>query len=293
MQHTFGFRYPDGQGHKLYRIVSIGHGTAERPEYRWQGLSRKHGGLIFQYTLSGEGRLRLGEDVHRLVRGQAFLVTVPSDHEYYYEQQPGNVPWEFVWLRVEGMLAEEIGAECIRSMGPIVQLEPGAPVLEGLWRLYGDVSAKRIGDKFDMSLRLYEWLLLLQKACSGGSLPLKEAGVPDAYERAAAYIRDHLHEDISLEDVALIVGITKHHLCKTFPRYFGCTPMDYVRNRRIEQAARLLRQSGLSVTEIARSCGFSSTSYFGKVFVRLVGLTPSQYREASADRIQDMLHVMD
>jgi hypothetical protein len=104
---SIGFRYLKEEDRQLFRILSIGRESTSDVGYFWEGNGRQGGGVIFQYTLSGEGRLRIGEQTHRIRSGQGFLVEVPSDHSYYYDPAAGE-PWEFLWLRFAGPGMEDI-----------------------------------------------------------------------------------------------------------------------------------------------------------------------------------------
>jgi transcriptional regulator GlxA family with amidase domain len=68
-----------------------------------------------------------------------------------------------------------------------------------------------------------------------------------------------------------------------FQQQTGMTPFYYLRTKRIEEAAKDLRQNGLPVHTIAMLTGFDNSSYFGKVFRRLVGVSPQQFRDGKVE----------
>lgn len=73
------------------------------------------------------------------------------------------------------------------------------------------------------------------------------------------------------------VAISKHHLCRYFKKSTGMTLTDYSANIRVERAARLISEKGLTVTEAAFEAGFESVSYFIKVFRAIKGKSPKQW----------------
>src|ERR1700736_4653813 len=97
-------------------------------------------------------------------------------------------------------------------------------------------------------------------------------------KRLAAYIEDHVADDIPLATLAGLARLSPYHFCRSFKHSFGMPPHRYHANRRIEQAKRLLVNRELSVTAIALDVGFSETSTFTAAFHRLTGQTPSCYR---------------
>lgn len=83
---------------------------------------------------------------------------------------------------------------------------------------------------------------------------------------------------IKLSDLATLVGISQFHFSRSFKKSVGISPHKYVMKQRVERAKSLLKNSGLSVTEIALLCGFNSHSHLGKSFRQLTGFTPKEYR---------------
>jgi AraC family transcriptional regulator len=75
------------------------------------------------------------------------------------------------------------------------------------------------------------------------------------------------------------VGVHPVHLAATFRRSFGVTVGEYVRERRVERARRMLAEGKRSITEIAFDLGFANPSHFSRVFSAYTGATPLEYRK--------------
>ncbi|MGV2073558.1 MULTISPECIES: helix-turn-helix transcriptional regulator [Rhizobium/Agrobacterium group] len=118
------------------------------------------------------------------------------------------------------------------------------------------------------------------------SLPTRrQGGLSSAtLNRVAQKIDDELDDGLSLQQLADLAGLSIPHLCRAFKQTFGLPPYRYIIQRRIERAKQYLRETALSITEIALSCGFSSASHFANVFRKEVGTTPLDYRAAWSDR---------
>ena len=92
------------------------------------------------------------------------------------------------------------------------------------------------------------------------------------------YIREHYAEKITLTDIAHAASVSGREYTRCFSRWLGLSPMNYLNDYRIRMAAKLLLQTDSSIITISESCGFSSNSYFGKVFHEIMGCTPKEYR---------------
>ena len=97
-------------------------------------------------------------------------------------------------------------------------------------------------------------------------------------EKATDYINANCTEELSIQSISAGVNISKSVLYRDFRKYFNCTVNEYVNVLRVEQAANMLLGSELSVDEISAATGFSSASYFGKIFKKIKGMTPVKYR---------------
>jgi AraC-like DNA-binding protein len=99
-------------------------------------------------------------------------------------------------------------------------------------------------------------------------------------ERAVDYIESHFAEPITPTDLAHAAGMSVSHFNRLFHRWAAQSPGQFVLNRRVQEARRLLGDVNLSVKEVAARCGFEDPYYFSKVFRRIDGLPPSHFREA-------------
>jgi AraC-like DNA-binding protein len=96
------------------------------------------------------------------------------------------------------------------------------------------------------------------------------------------YIHANSSGNISLADMAKIAELTPHHLATLFTKTTGLSPHQYVLRVRIERAKIHLTDDRLSIAEVSKLVGFRTQEHFTKVFRRVVGATPSKFREELA-----------
>lgn len=95
---------------------------------------------------------------------------------------------------------------------------------------------------------------------------------------AMRYIKSNLEKPLTLSVVAEQVGLSAHYLCRLFPEERGISFQEYIKQQRMEMAARLLRTTSLRIYEIACQVGVPSYRYFSSVFREYAGLSPTEYR---------------
>ena len=98
-------------------------------------------------------------------------------------------------------------------------------------------------------------------------------------DRISSYISENYQGPLRLSDIAEMEGITTTHLSHFFTENFGMTFQEYLRDKRLECAIRLIGDDSLTVSEIASSSGFSELKYMTKAFKEAFGMSPSLYRE--------------
>ena len=91
--------------------------------------------------------------------------------------------------------------------------------------------------------------------------------------------------DITIDHICRAVGISKYHFCRQFKAHTKLTVMDYILKTRIILAQSELSKTNLSIADISEKCGFSSASYFCRVFKQEEACTPLQYRKRHAEKL--------
>ena len=94
------------------------------------------------------------------------------------------------------------------------------------------------------------------------------------------YIQKFYREKITLKDIAFSGAVGQSKCCKLFKKYIGVTPNTYLIQYRLHQSTWYLKNTDMTVTEIAQTVGFSGGSYYAEAFGKLCNKSPSEYRKA-------------
>lgn len=102
---------------------------------------------------------------------------------------------------------------------------------------------------------------------------------PSRVRRLEEFVESHLHEGITIEQMAETLGLGIWTFTKHFRASMGCSPYEFVMTRRVERAARLLATRGLAIKEVAAMCGFADQAHMTRVMRARLGTTPARLKK--------------
>ena len=141
--------------------------------------------------------------------------------------------------------------------------------------LISQMESKGEDDAYLRCLLFFRFLIELSKCIrTDGST----AGLT-YLKKACRYIDEHMTEDIRVLDIAAFAGVNKSYLQSLFRSRLDTTVTDYINKKRLEQAAFLLTNSTVNVTDIGFACGYNSRQHFGYTFEKYYGCSPRAYRQ--------------
>jgi len=142
--------------------------------------------------------------------------------------------------------------------------------------------AQRIGEELafedDASRVVVEGLVL--EMIGSASRPVQCVRPPSWLAHARDYIHEHAGERVTLREIASAANVHAASVVRAFRAHLRCSPGEYIRNVRIENAKRELSAGDRAISEIALDAGFYDQSHFANVFRRATGMTPREWRNA-------------
>ena len=214
------------------------------PEYH---VVRSSGLVSYQilYTRSGAGVLEIDGRKLPQIPGSIFLVAPGVPHEYY----PQQGMWETAWVVFRGACIREL----MTNLGFGNWNERSGAELSGCDGIFArllSAASDPLNGGERCSLLVYEYILEARSVLLGGAK--RPGGQSD---RAVEFIERHFSEDITLDQLAGMTGVSLQHFCRIFRGQTGMRPMEYLARKRISEAKRLLSSTGRSVAEIAELIG--------------------------------------
>lgn len=273
-KNTYGFRFKNQHQQRIAGIYALGKEIQHHASYNWNGLNRSEQDIIvFQYTLKGAGKIRVGEQTHDLQPGDAFFVKIPGDHTYYLP--PDGESWEFIYITLFGDEAFHSYEKITEEIGHVFKLDVYAPAIQSIFQTLDKVRQQQMNNAYVTSAAAYEFLMKL----SADIFQAKDENtLPSAVTEATAFMNSNYADPISLDDIVDASGLSKYHFTRLFHQKMHATPIQYLTKLRINKAMELLKNDTLSVEAIALRVGFSNGNYFTKVFRSYLGVAPSVFR---------------
>ena len=260
--------------HRLHCMpTSAGYEVRTDASYNWDGRKRGQSPFsVVQYTIGGAGHLRYENRRYRIVPGETLFLLVPHNHRYWVED---GGRWEFFWISMNGDEALRIQKSIQAATGPVLRLKPQTiETLAGCALSLIDVKGETPGAA---SAIAYEATMALYDDVFGSSSALP--ATQTAMRPVVDHILANLDKALGVEQLAAVCNLSRAHFSRQFAQQVGMPPAEFVLQERMRRAAKLLATNGdLPIKEVAAMVGIEDPNYFPKIFRRVFGISPTEFR---------------
>lgn len=235
-------------------------GPAQRDHYLIHFVARGSG------TFFSDGRRQLVQ------AGQGFLI-LPGEETFY--QADRESPWHYAWVGYRGRQAEELTRSAgLDDMHRVFTAQDAPAAWEALRQMRQDARMLRMGQQAATG-DLLRFLALIAPE----QLPDRTCDRGRALcDQAFWYMEGRFDRPVSIQETADFVGVSRSHLYRLMMSEYGCSPKELLQRIRMEQAARMLTSTALTLDEIAPRVGMQSGTQLGSAFRRRYGIPPGEYR---------------
>lgn len=229
------------------------------------------------YCVDGEGWVQLGEGKYKIASGSAIFIPANTPHAYAADS---THPWTIYWFHLKGKQCNEVAA---LLMGDDKATQPiSVPFSSERIALFD-----RIFDSFSQGYGIANMLfanLALQFFLASFAAPHRfdrpeKQEAHNSMQKAVHFMQEHLHEPVTLDNIALAAGLSVSFFCRKFKQETGYTPIEYCNHLRMQKACHLLHFTNLRTNEIALRVGIGDPFYFSRLFKKQLGMSPSNYRK--------------
>ncbi|CAH1216186.1 HTH-type transcriptional activator Btr [Paenibacillus auburnensis] len=224
---------------------------------------------------AGTGKVSVGEATHTLKAGQAFL-TYPHIVTHYAADS--TEPWTYSWIAFTG--------EEIESLLSKTSLSPESPVfpmdqqlMPALYDRLTEAADQAEGLDLPLKAIMYEFFTILLRTVPAVKDSFRLPRQKSLYvEECLHFLHAHYCENITVEMMSASLKLDRKYLSALFKRTVGLPPQQYLLNFRIAKACELLAETGCTIGEISRSVGYQDPLLFSRMFKKVKGCSPKEYR---------------
>ncbi len=250
-------------------IQCMGHYKAV-PGYGVFDRSRLKSCLLL-YTSHGTGIVKyLGKEIV-LSPNMATLIDCTLPHSYYCSPDDN---WEFRWIHFSGACIDGYLADYMANWGA-VPLEGGSELVREIYaRMHENRQTSFIACSTKLISLCSDMLIRIIRTNDAAAKPVSPMVVS-----AMDIFEEEFQSDIDLASVCRRLSVSKFYFLRTFKQQTGFTPNDYLITVRLNHAKSLLRSTSLTIEAVALESGFSTGTYFIRVFKKHEAMTPLHYRK--------------
>lgn len=231
---------------------------------------------ILIYCLEGKGSISLKKEVHTIQAGDCFLLPRKCAHEYSADE---NDPWTIYWAHFLGTSADGIVQTAIREWkGNKVYLPHSPDRLHQFERIYEQLQRGYREENLVWS-NMNFWSFLSSCVYPDLTQQGKAFRKNDAIDQCIDYMNNHLDQMLTLQQMAQAVNLSQSHFSYLFKNNTGFSPIEYFNQLKVQKACQYLLFTQLRIKEIAAQLGMEDPYYFSRMFSRVMGVSPNQYRE--------------
>lgn len=252
-------------------------GTETLPTWRPRG----HIDYQLLYIASGKTLFHFGDETKEVAAGHMVLFQPRQEqrYEYFGEDKP-----EVYWVHFTGSEVKNILRHYHIPLDRNVFYSGSTSTFTYLFKeLINEIQTCRTGYEELTEMYLRQILLLVQRNWEERK-PTVSSHIQEEIDYARKYFNEHYNEEINIEEYAQSRSMSISWFLRNFKQITGTSPMQYILNIRISNAATLLETTDYNITEISTIIGYDNPLYFSRIFKKQKGVSPANYRKELAER---------
>lgn len=254
-------------------ITDIGFFPHAQYHYRERREGSEQNILI--YCVKGEGFVEIHGERHKILKNTLFIIPKGKPHNY---GSIINDPWDIYWIHFNG----ELAGNYLHSTNTITKIDLSLSNLPILINLFDNIfDALLMG--YTINNIIYANQCFGYFLASAFYMPYNKYTHEDKnikyIENSIGFMEINIDKSLSLEDLANFVDLSKSHFNEVFKEKTGYSPVDFFIRLKMQKACSQLDLTPLPISEISAQLGYSDQYYFSRIFKKIMGKCPSDYRK--------------
>ncbi len=257
-------------------ITHIGYFPNAQYHYR----ERKHGceDYILIYCLGGKGHIETAAAKFTLQANQ-FMFLPPNQYHMY--QADIQDPWTIYWVHFSGSKLQELEQQFrISQYEKPTDIYYSEEILQTWQEMYASLDKGYSADNISFAnLSLYRFISFFIFPGRKKLIAQEEEAIEKGpLEKSIDFMKANISGRFTVEDLAMQFHISTSHYTALFKKKTGMSPMDYFIRVKIHYACQMLSQSKLKIKEVGEKIGYDDPYYFSRIFKKVTGKSPAQYK---------------
>jgi AraC-like DNA-binding protein len=248
------------------------------PEARHQLLDNKIGSddYILVYCTNGYGVAQINQKTYHI--SLADFIIIPAKTKFSYQADELNA-WSIFWFHFKGETFEDLAKIFIKKANSNKGFLPYSDDRIVLFNSILQNLEKGYGEENLTFLNLALLNLLSSFALNANSNSTKQDKWQQVINSSIRFMKANCEGSLALEDIAKHVGVSVSHFSLIFKKKIGVSPINYFHQIKIQKACEYLKYTDILIKEIAFKIGILDTQYFSRLFTKIIGVSPNQYRK--------------
>ncbi|MCJ8012404.1 AraC family transcriptional regulator [Paenibacillus sp. KQZ6P-2] len=249
-----------------------------------------HNHIEFLYFTKGSAMIELNSVPYEVSEGD--LVVVNSNDLHYGVSQCDDLVYYAMIVDIKLLHSHSVDAIETKFITPIMQnrilfaskISRDEEIISSISSLIQEHSQRELGYELSIKSYLYRILTILLRRYGMNKMSSEDDHLRlknlERFTPVFQYIEDHYHEDLTIDMLSALAGLSRFHFSRLFKELTGRTVMDYINTLRINKSEYLLRNSRMNISEIALCTGFKDIYYFSRSFKKYKHVSPSELRKS-------------
>lgn len=227
------------------------------------------------YIIDGQLNLDYENREYQAKKGDILLIDCNKPHTYYSDPN-----CNFLFFHFNGSDSIRITNHLIKqNEGALFRLEINQTISQLMYELVTKLYYDQAINDIDLSIVVYNCLCLMQAI--NEILPVQPSLTSSVISDSIYYIRNNINRSLSIKDLSSQAHLSPYYYAHLFKRETGSSPIEYIAQLKIKIAKTMLKTSQITISEIAESLGYSSSSSFINAFTSRIGTSPMKFRNSS------------
>ena len=246
------------------------------PKAQFHFIKRAHGidQSILIYCFEGAGRVIIEKNEYKIVAGEYIIIPPKTAHSYVAEEVN---PWSIYWVHFTGTASEKIITSYNQTYGVKGFIYNNEKCISLFNDIYSQLE-RGYGIKDLQYVNMCLWYFLSTFFFNEKQNEKYKLTKKDPIDYSIDFLKQHINQILTLTEIAREINLSIPHFSYLFKKKTGFAPIEYFNHLKIQKACQYLLFTNLRVKEISLELGIEDQHYFSRIFSKVMGISPRQYK---------------